>query len=362
MSGSREELGRYEMLWGCAACGTGRLLGLTHRHCPSCGAPQDPTRRYFPPEGEEIAVGDHPYHGADVRCAACDTPNAAAAAHCVNCGSGLDGAKTVGTRAEQGIHAEDDAKAAAHEHAERRQAERESAMRAHALASGADPGPEPAAPRGGRWKVVVGVLVAVAVLLFVVFGWTREAALEVTGHRWARGIAVEELRAERDSAWRDSIPAGAYMVSNCRRDQRSVRQVPDGEDCSTSRVDKGDGSFSKVETCTPRYRAEPVYDTRCDYFIDRWVVVDEARTSGTALTPAPAWPPTPPTTGRGLGARRPGRRTETYTALFKDAEGKDRDCALPEARWGALAVHSRWKGDVGVVTGALDCDTLKPVR
>ena len=28
----------YEMLWDCAFCGTQKLLGLQHRHCPSCGA------------------------------------------------------------------------------------------------------------------------------------------------------------------------------------------------------------------------------------------------------------------------------------------------------------------------------------
>ena len=49
----------YEMLWDCAYCATPKLLGKSHRHCPKCGAPQDPERRYFPADSEKVAVEDH---------------------------------------------------------------------------------------------------------------------------------------------------------------------------------------------------------------------------------------------------------------------------------------------------------------
>ena len=58
-------MARYEMLWDCGQCGTKGLLGLTHRHCPSCGAAQDPTRRYYPEAGAEVAADAHPYQGKD---------------------------------------------------------------------------------------------------------------------------------------------------------------------------------------------------------------------------------------------------------------------------------------------------------
>ena len=48
--------GIFEMLWDCGFCGTGQLLGKTNRYCPSCGAPQDETKRYFPPPGKEVAA------------------------------------------------------------------------------------------------------------------------------------------------------------------------------------------------------------------------------------------------------------------------------------------------------------------
>ena len=54
MSESTE--GVYEMFWDCAFCGTTALLGVTNRHCPNCGAPQDETRRYFPPPGKEVVA------------------------------------------------------------------------------------------------------------------------------------------------------------------------------------------------------------------------------------------------------------------------------------------------------------------
>ena len=66
----------YEMFWDCASCGTSRLLGKSHRHCPACGAPQDPARRYFPAESEKVAVHDHRFVGVDRVCSACETANA----------------------------------------------------------------------------------------------------------------------------------------------------------------------------------------------------------------------------------------------------------------------------------------------
>ena len=61
-----ESQGRFEMLWDCPNCGTDKLLGLTHRHCPNCGAAQDPSKRYFPADDQKVAVENHPYQGAEL--------------------------------------------------------------------------------------------------------------------------------------------------------------------------------------------------------------------------------------------------------------------------------------------------------
>jgi hypothetical protein len=85
----------YEMLWDCAYCGTRKLLGKTHRFCPGCGAPQDPTRRYFPSDEDKVLVENHEYVGADRLCGACGSAMGARAAHCTQCGSPMEGTPEV---------------------------------------------------------------------------------------------------------------------------------------------------------------------------------------------------------------------------------------------------------------------------
>jgi len=61
----------YEMVWDCRYCTAKKLLGLTHRHCPNCGAQQDPNARYFPLDHEKVAVQNHEFVGADMQCRYC---------------------------------------------------------------------------------------------------------------------------------------------------------------------------------------------------------------------------------------------------------------------------------------------------
>jgi uncharacterized membrane protein YvbJ len=88
-------VGTYEMLWDCEFCGTKGLLGKSQRHCPECGAKQDADKRYFPKEGDEIAVTGHKYEGTDRYCPACNNPQGAAGKNCANCGSPMDGSAEV---------------------------------------------------------------------------------------------------------------------------------------------------------------------------------------------------------------------------------------------------------------------------
>src|SRR5688572_20468405 len=96
-----EEEGTYQMLWDCKYCATKKLLGVTHKFCASCGAAQDANARYVPSDEEAIAVEDHEYTGADKKCGNCQTPNAAKAEFCTQCGSPMKDAKTVALRSEQ---------------------------------------------------------------------------------------------------------------------------------------------------------------------------------------------------------------------------------------------------------------------
>src|SRR5690349_14399180 len=95
MAERTESEGFYEMLWDCDHCDAKTLLGNSQRHCPNCGAPQNPDKRYFPKPGEEKKVDGHRFEGADRHCPACSAPMGTAAKNCTKCGSPLDGSKEV---------------------------------------------------------------------------------------------------------------------------------------------------------------------------------------------------------------------------------------------------------------------------
>lgn len=348
---TERELGTYQMLWDCPRCETQRLLGLDHRHCPSCGAAQDPKLRYFPSEADKIAARDHRYTGADKVCPACETPTSALANHCPSCGSPLEGAASAPLRREQGAgegaaFLPDSARVAKEERrAERvgREGETDKAQRPHRLR-----------------VVLIGVVLAL-VFIGAALSLTWKKAVEVTvlGHEWVRTIAIEEVRLVPDIAWRDQLPFGAREVS-CHREQRSTRRLEDGQTCTRRRRDLGDGTFKEVEECRPRYREEPIYDQRCAFVIDRWVQVREVTVEGHALTEAPRWPEIVlRRTGQCIGCEREGRRSERYELrLLLLPAREERRCVLPEPKWKAFAVGRTVAAKARVVGGGLDCDSI----
>lgn len=342
----------YEMLWDCPYCDTKKLLGKTHRFCPTCGAPQDPNLRYFPSDADKVAVEDHVFTGADRLCGNCRTPNSAKSAHCVQCGAGLDAAKEVGLREDivtgegQGFGGETVAAAKA-------ELQKEREARHAAVDAQAKP------PGKSLWfKVGIG-LAALVVLVLVAIFWEKPRGVEVVGHTWERSIEVEVFGPVRDNAWCDAMPGDAYNVSRSR-EVRSHRQIPDGQECSTRRKDRGDGTYSESRECTTKYRSEPVYDTKCTYTVDRWHTGRTERKSGNNLSPEPVWPVLTLKTGTCNGCEREGAKHQSYIVKLTDrAEAEDFECELPQPQWQSMGVGSTWKVDVGVITGHADCDTLK---
>jgi hypothetical protein len=343
----------YQMLWDCRQCGTPELLGVDHRFCPTCGAPQDPEARYFPSEQDKVAVEDHVFVGADRRCPACDTPNAAIAKHCVACGAPMEGAREVRRRGAQGVAAEDSVQQALGEHAQDKQAEEQIRIERQVHRLGA------ARPRSApslRAPLLVGLLLlgallAAAVLCCGLTLYSTPTTVVATGHTWERTIAVEALMPVSAEAWRDQLPSDARGI-HCRQEVRDTRQIPDGQDCHTVRVDNGDGTFSEQERCTPRYREEDIMGERCAYTVDRWKVLRTERALG-GLAEAPAWP-----AARAAGGERLGARLESYQVSFEDEEGDTDWCSMPEDRWRQIAPGSRWAGERGLL-GGLDCDSLE---
>lgn len=323
----------YEMLWDCAYCGQTKLLGVTHRHCANCGAPQDPDKRYFPPPGEEVVAHDHVFTGADRACPACSTPMAARAGFCTTCGSPMEGGADV-----------------------RR-------------VTDAPPVEKQPVKRAGRGRkilfLVIGVVVA-AIALFVFY--KQEKTLTVQGHAWSRSIAIEQLAQVTENSECSSMPSGATLQ---RRYQESrSRKVKDGEDCeekcTDKRVDQGDGTFRVDQqcrnVCTPRYREEHYQVSMCQYQIGRWRKVRDARAQGTGLSPPPAWPEVVLASGNGAdgyGSEREGGRNAVYKVDLEDSEGARHTCELEqEATWSALAPGTAVKIAFNVL-GDPRCDSLQ---
>jgi hypothetical protein len=327
---SEQDLGTYEMLWNCPYCGTKKLLGLTHRHCPECGAEQDAKARYFPSDEDKVLVKDHAYTGADRHCPACKAPMGAKAKNCTSCGSPLDGAAGVGLK--QDIPA--------------------------------TPLAKPAAKKKGKGCLIAGIaggaIVLVLAVVIALFAWKKPVGVTATGHAWTREITIEVFGAVDGSEWCDSMPQGAHDVSRSR-EVRSHNKIPDGEDCTTKRVDNGDGTYKEQRSCTAKYREEPVYDDKCRFKIDKWHEGRAVTASGRSLAEAPAWPPFAlAKAGECVGCEREGKRVETYRVSFANQENKTSECEFDQARWASIPDGSQWQAQAAVLTGALDCASLVP--
>jgi len=313
MSERVESEGFYEMLWDCDHCGTKGLLGKSQRHCPECGAPQNPDKRYFPSPEQQKRIEGHAYEGADRHCPACNAPMAAKAKNCAQCGAPLDGAKEV-----RGVLA-----------------------------------PQPVAKKRRRiWLYVVAALVLIGFLIWFLFVRTRDAQLTVSAHRWVRVVTIEKFGEYEESAWRDQVPADATFPV-CSRRQRSSRQVQTGESCTTEKVDKKDGTFEQVRKCKPTYRSEPIDDDSCTFRVRRWKQSDSVRAAGSDLNPA--WPAQLPAADAPatLGATRAAGRSETF---ILELGGKS--CEVSAATWRKYTDGQKVKVEVRATTGSIVCSSL----
>lgn len=319
MAETTKSKGFFEMLWDCEFCDTKGLLAKSQRHCPECGGKQDASKRYFPKEGEEVRVDGHKYEGADRHCGSCNAAISSRAKNCTNCGASTDGSTAV-----------------------RR--------------AGAAPAPAPKPRR--RWWILVVVLVVIAlaiVLIWYRFLRTKEATLTVAAHHWERAVAIEEYGERPAASWRDAMPRDASGVS-CTRKQRSTKKIPDGETCTDTKQDRGDGTFEVVSKCKPKFRSEPVDDDWCSYKVRGWHPVAPVKRAGTGLSPA--WPTQdlpPADTTATFGARRSGKRTENLILEFTDQQRCDE---VDEATWKKYADGAKIKMKVKASSGSVVCSSL----
>lgn len=319
----------YEMFWNCEYCGTKKLLGKTHRHCPACGAAQNPEARYFPSEDEKIAVADHVYFGADRVCSSCETANSAKASFCGGCGAPLNESKEA-------------------------QAVEENSIKPKPLPNKHE------TTRSTPWKyIILGILAVIigAVLLNKTLASTKE--FSVLGHEWKYSIGIDQFGPRQRSSWCKELPPGAYSVSR-KREVYKTKKVQDGESCTSKNVDNRDGTFRKKKTCRPKYRSENIYANKCYYSINTWHEVRKVVHAEKNLNPT--WP-TPEIRSCGttsLGCQRLGTRATTYTVHLQQKGAEPTSCNFSEDRWRSFLPNQRYSAKVGAFSGNIDCDSLAP--
>src|SRR4051794_4687178 len=205
-----EKVGDFEMLWDCTSCSAKGLLGKSQRHCPECGAMQDPDKRYFPKEGEAKQVDGHVYEGADRVCGSCQTPMGARAKNCTNCGAPMGDNKEV---------------------------------------AGVSAAPKPAPKKSNRRLlfIVLGIVLLVAIAIWYRCIRKIDATLALTAHTWTTSVAIEEWGDVQKKAWRNEVPGSYLATASCSRAEHGSKQVPDGETCRDDRVDNKDGTFKVVK-------------------------------------------------------------------------------------------------------------------
>jgi hypothetical protein len=325
----------YEMVWDCRYCGSRKLLGLTHRHCPTCGAQQDPNARYFPPDHEKVAVQNHELVGTDISCRYCAAPSSRKALHCGQCGGSLSEGTAVALQVAPSAHG-------------------------MAYAASSPIGP----PKRAWWKLALPVLclaaVVVAVLLLL---WKREQRFVVAERTWTRSVAIERLSSVREWVWCDELPEGTRELSR-RREQRGTKQVPDGEDCELQRQDLGDGTFKETRVCRPRSKEAPVYSEKCELEMQKWARAREERAEGRLDSSEPHWPQVVLSRPRceSTGCEREGPRSERYAVLLKDAQGEPYRCDFDERTWRSFTPNARYAGQIRAALGSLDCSSLERLR
>jgi hypothetical protein len=343
----------YQMLWDCRFCGTTKLLGIDHRHCPNCGAAQDPEWRYFPSDADLKVVSDpkYQYAGVDRTCPFCGQPNSAAAKFCKDCGGDLSAAKDVALKSD--LQTGMEGPAGARDDVVLQKFQREQA----AIKAKSQGGLKIA----GLPVVVIAAVVlclGAIVALIALSRSTYGASLAVTEMTWQRVISVEQLSAQPGSDWRSDVPHDAYNIT-CHSEDRCHNESEQYV-CGSVNVDRGDGSFTKQDKYCTRSKQVCVPDSKCNYRVDRWAFERDYTASGGPADP-PAWPAVTLNTGSVVGAERESSRRETLAVIFKDGGGQSYTHNPSDlATWQTFKVGQGYTVEINRLN-QVQWDTLKPV-
>ncbi len=206
-----------------------------------------------------------------------------------------------------------------------------------------------------RWPWVVGgiglsLVVAIVALLL----WTEARSCEVTARSWATSVEVLRLQTLREGSWYYSVPADA-REKNCYTKQSGTRKVKTGESCTTKTTGSGKSKTTR-RVCTDTYTRHPVYDTWCDYTIDRYRHQRTLTKTGTGAEDV-VWPD--PGLGKDGFQEKKGDQSVAFALDFLDrGRGTRFHCNVPERLYAQLKEGKLLRLEVGVVTGNAWCDSI----
>ena len=172
------------------------------------------------------------------------------------------------------------------------------------------------------------ILVAVALLTVFLVTYRQETNAHVVELSWSRSIDIQEYKTVQESDW--NVPANGRQTRSYSAFHHYNRVVTGShQSCS------GTGN-QRVCTTVYDYTNYPVYQTKYDYDIDRWVTIRTPEQHG--IGTEAAWPDVSDLRdGDGLGAQRAGTRYSRYTVAFSGDHSLD----MTEERWRAFKPGQR---------------------
>lgn len=288
-----------EGLWDCPFCGNKRIRA-GQKTCPDCGHPQDENTKFYMPdeikyvsEEEAEKISRNP----DWQCSFCSSLNSDDLNVCKNCGATKEDSER--------------------NYFEMRQQEEEKKRKKEEKKESCQKNIPQNTPK--KKPLLRRVLLILGIFAVIIFGMMSCLAPKIKNVTiddldWERTIDIEEVVTHNESDW--SLPDDArlqYTKSEIQSykdvldhyetvTETKTRSVIDHYEEKSSYVDLGNGYFEEQtesvpvyteETYTedvekPVYRKEPVYATKYYYEIDKWTVVDTAKSSGNDQNPS--WP------------------------------------------------------------------------
>lgn len=309
-----------EGFWMCP-CGK-ENRGRTE-HCVSCGRSRDKTTKFYLESRGDKKLGevikDYKRTGQNWVCDHCGAMNTATVTHCKNCGNERDHEDSKyfdlhpdrmnSLRKPEEFSDDDDNTVAtgltssgrSNNHTDDTDTEYHS-DRSDSIFHGTDRGTHFSLP-SINWSAIMKIIGIVICVALVVIGAIaifapKERDLTVETKSWVSRVTVEEYRTVHESDW--YVPSGGRITSSYSAihhydtvldhyetvEVARTRTVPDGGHwVDAGWGDNGDGTFTQMETWVQDYRTEiyyeteqrpvyvqePVYQTKYEYDIERWV-------------------------------------------------------------------------------------------